>query len=124
NVGFGVAWLWSGSADVVADVEPCGVLHQAGELFVLDLRLEDDRGLDQDQQCALVLDGGVVAEQAVEYRDLGEDGDAGLDLDFTDQPLATDEEGALVGDADGGRHLCDLKDGDLDVTGGQVDDDV
>ena len=90
------------------------LVQEAREGPFLFLVLDDDGGLDEDEQSLLFLGLDPVGEEAVEDGELGEDRDAGLDLDLGDETLAAEQEGALVGDGGACGDLGDRLEGQLE----------
>src|SRR6185437_10384332 len=91
---------------------------EEGELLLFDFALHDDGGADEDEEDLLVLGDRLVGEEAFEEGDFGEDGGSDFAFGLAGDGLAAEQQGAAVGNADGGFDFGDLEFGFLDRAGG------
>ena len=92
----------SGATESVAAHARGARTLEAGEERVLVLLLDQDLRTDEEEQRGLALGGEPVGEEAIHHRDLGEHRDAHFQLQLIEEPLAAQEDGALVRHGHGG----------------------
>src|ERR1041385_1350116 len=73
-----------------------GLGSQEWELALLDFALNDDCWLDEDEQDALVLRGGLVGKEPLEERDLGENRHPLFHFDLAGNGLPADEQRSAI----------------------------
>lgn len=88
--------------------------REASEDLFFFFALQDDGGLDEDEQYAFILDQRAIGKEAIEDGDFAEGGDASFLFDFGGDSLAAEQESSSVGYADEGGERVGASLGQLD----------